>query len=189
MWVVMMAGMMLPSIAPGLFRYAGTNRWSRSRIGAFVGGYLLVWTGFALAATVTQRLLSHGRLLSPMMDLQSPEFSGALLILAGLYQLTPFKRVCLQSCRCEARLASQPESARLSGSFRLGVTNGLCCLGCCWALMLLLFVVGVMNLRWMIALSVLVLLEKAAPIGARSGRMLGLPIIAAGIWILVCSLA
>jgi predicted metal-binding membrane protein len=191
MWVVMMAGMMLPSAAPALLIYAQVVRKSpdggraTAQVYAFGGGYLLVWTVFSLAATVLQRLLSQLLLLSPMMDAQDRRFGGSLLIIAGLYQFTPFKRACLQSCRFPVEFLTRHWKPGVAGGFHLGWMNGLYCLGCCWALMLLLFVGGVMNLWWIAALTVFVLLEKVASFGESGGRFSGLPIIALGLWFLM----
>jgi len=191
MWVVMMAGMMLPSAAPAFLLYASVIRRSPdgartpAHVYAFAGGYLLVWTVFSLAATVLQRLLAGWLLLSPMMDAQDSKFGGALLIAAGVFQFTPMKRACLESCRSPAEFITTHWRAGVAGGFYLGVAHGLFCLGCCWALMLLLFVGGVMNLWWIAALTVFVLLEKLAPFGAQGGRFSGLPICAVGVWCLL----
>jgi predicted metal-binding membrane protein len=188
MWAVMMAGMMLPSAAPTLLLYAGVIRKSpaggraHAHVYAFAGGYLLVWTAFSLLATVLQRLLAHWLVLSPMMEIRGHVIGGALLIIAGLYQLTPFKRTCLNSCRSPAAFIAQHWKRGVAGGFRLGVAHGLFCLGCCWALMLLLFVGGVMNLWWIGALTAFVLLEKLAPLGAQGGRLSGFLIIVMGLW-------
>ena len=188
MWVVMMAGMMLPSAAPTLFLYAGVIRKSpeglsaRAHVYAFAAGYLLVWTAFSLIATVLQRVLADWLLLSPMMEARGRGLGSALLILAGLYQLTPFKRTCLESCRSPVAFIVQHRKPGVAGGFHLGAAHGLYCLGCCWALMLLLFVGGVMNLWWIGALTVFVLLEKLAPLGAQGGRLSGLLMIAMGLW-------
>jgi len=188
MWVVMMTGMMLPSAAPTLFLYASVIRKSpesahtRAHVYAFAGGYLLVWTVFSLIATVLQRVLAQLLLLSPMMEARGRAFSGALLIVAGLYQLTPFKRTCLESCRSPAAFIVQHWQRGVAGGFRLGMAHGFFCVGCCWALMLLLFVGGVMNLWWIGALTVFVLLEKLAPLGAQGGWLSGLLIISMGFW-------
>ncbi len=193
MWVVMMAGMMLPSAAPTLFLYAGVIRKSpeseraRAHVYAFAGGYLLVWTGFSLIATALQCVLAHWLLLSPMMEANGRVFASALLLVAGLYQLTPFKRTCLDSCRSPAAFIAQHWRRGVAGGFQLGVAHGLFCLGCCWALMLLLFVGGVMNLWWIGALTIFVLLEKLAPLGAQGGRLSGFLIVAMGLWNLVGS--
>ncbi len=191
MWVVMMAGMMLPSAAPALLIYAMVVRKSpageraRAHVYAFGGGYLLVWTVFSFAATGLQRWLANLLLLTPMMDASDRRFGGTLLILAGLFQFTPFKRACLQYCRSPAEFLTRHWRPGVAGGFHLGWVHGLYCLGCCWALMLLLFVGGVMNLWWIGALTVFVLLEKVAPFGAWGGRLAGLPIIALGLWFLL----
>lgn len=191
MWVVMMAGMMLPSAAPTLFLYAGVIRKSpeglsaRAHVYAFAAGYLLVWTAFSLIATALQRVLAHWLVLSPMMEARGRGFGSTLLILAGVYQLTPFKRTCLESCRSPAAFIVQHRKRGVAGGFHLGAAHGLYCLGCCWALMLLLFVGGVMNLWWIGALTVFVLLEKLAPLGAQGGRLSGLLMVAMGVWNLV----
>ena len=143
---------------------------------------MLVWTAFSLLATLLQRVLSRLLLLSPMMEARGHVFGAALLIVAGLYQFTQFKRTCLESCRSPAVFIAQHWQRGIAGGFRLGVVHGLFCLGCCWALMLLLFVGGVMNLWWIGALTVFVLLEKLAPLGAQGGRLSGLLIIAMGLW-------
>jgi predicted metal-binding membrane protein len=188
MWTVMMAGMMLPSAAPAVLLYAGVIRKSAAagrvtaHVYAFMGGYLFVWTGYSLLATVLQRLLAHWLLLSPMMEARDRLFGGALLVAAGLYQFTPFKRACLFSCRSPAECLSRHWKSGVRGGFYLGAANGLFCLGCCWALMLLLFVGGVMNLWWIAALTIFVLLEKSAPFGQWGGRVSGLLIAAAGAW-------
>ena len=190
MWVVMMAGMMLPSAAPALLIYAMVVRKSpdgaraRAHVYAFASGYLLVWTLFSLAATVLQRWLANALLLSPMMETQSPVFGGALLVAAGIFQLTPWKRTCLDACRSPAEFIVRHWRAGVGGGFYLGVANGLYCLGCCWALMLLLFVGGVMNLWCIGALTVFVLLEKVAPFGVQGGRLSGVLIFALGAWML-----
>lgn len=188
MWVVMMAGMMLPSAAPTLLLYARVVRSDpaaarpRAQVYGFAGGYLLVWTAFSLLATVLQRVLAHLLLLSSMMEARDRIFGGALLIVAGVYQLTPMKRTCLESCRSPAAFIARHWKRGVAGAFRLGVAHGNHCLGCCWALMLLLFVGGVMNLWWIGALTVFVLLEKVAPLGVQGGRLSGVLMIALGLY-------
>jgi predicted metal-binding membrane protein len=151
---------------------------------SFAAGYILVWTAFSLLATVFQRLLAHWLLLSPMMESRG-WLGGALLIVAGLYQFTPFKRTCLESCRSPAAYIAGHWKRGVAGALRLGTGHGLYCLGCCWALMLLLFVGGVMNLWWIAALTIFVLLEKLAPSGVQGGRLSGLLIMALGVSYLV----
>jgi predicted metal-binding membrane protein len=193
MWTVMMAGMMLPSAAPTLLLYAGVIRKSpdggriHSHVCAFAAGYLLVWTTFSLIATTLQRMLAHWLLLSPMMESRERGLGSGLLILAGAYQLTPFKRRCLESCRSPVAFITQHWKRGVAGGFQLGAAHGLYCLGCCWALMLLLFVGGVMNLWWIGGLTVFVLLEKFAPLGAQGRLYSGLLILAMGLWNLLRS--
>jgi predicted metal-binding membrane protein len=194
MWAVMMGGMMLPSAAPALFLYGGVIRRSadaaraKSHVYAYAGGYLLVWTAYSLLATVMQRLLARWLLITPMMDARDARFGGALLIVAGLYQFTPFKRACLASCRHPVEFIVRHWKPGLWGGFYLGAAQGLHCLGCCWALMMLLFVGGVMNLWWIAALTVFVLLEKVAPFGEKGGRYSGLVIGAVGAWTMISGL-
>ena len=190
MWVVMMIGMMLPSAAPTLLLYAAVVRKSpecasaHSRVYAFATGYLLIWTAFSLLATVLQRLLADWTLLSPMMESRG-WLGGALLILAGIYQLTPFKRSCLQSCRSPAGFIARHWQPGAAGALRLGIAHGIFCLGCCWALMLLLFVGGVMNLWVIAALTFFVLLEKVAPLGVQGGKLSGVLILVLGLFCLL----
>lgn len=188
MWVVMMVGMMLPSAAPILFLYAGVIRKSAesgsvsTRVYSFGGGYLLAWAAFSLLATVLQLLLSTWLLLNPMMETRSHIFSGALLLVAGVYQFTPYKRTCLNTCRSPVVFLTQHWKPGLRGAFELGWQHGLYCLGCCWALMLLLFVGGVMNLWWVGAITVFVLLEKLASVGAQGGKLSGALLAGLGLW-------
>ena len=190
MWAVMMIGMMLPSAAPTLLLYAVIIRKSpdctraRAHVYAFASGYLLVWTAFSLVATILQRLLAHWTLLSPMMESRG-WLGGVLLVVAGIYQLTPFKGSCLQSCRSPAAFIAGHWQHGISGALRLGIAHGIFCLGCCWALMLLLFVGGVMNLWVIAALTFFVLLEKVAPLGVRGGQLSGLLILALGLFYLI----
>ncbi len=188
MWAAMMAGMMLPSAAPALMIYAAVIRRSpdgdraAAHVYAFAGGYLLVWTAFSVAATVMQRVFAEALLISPMMESRDPLFGGVLLIAAGIYQFAPYKRACLNACRSPAEFLTRHWRAGVAGGFYLGIANGLYCLGCCWALMLLLFVGGVMNLWWIAALTIFVLLEKVAPRGAQGGRLSGVLLAGMGIW-------
>lgn len=188
MWAIMMVGMMLPSAAPALLLYACVIRRSpagdrtAAHVHAFAGGYLLVWTVFSLGATLLQRMFADFLLLSPLMESESRVFSAVLLLVAGIYQLTPFKRMCLNTCRSPAEFLTRHWKRGITGGFYLGVANGLFCLGCCWALMLLLFVGGVMNLWWIAALTVFVLVEKVAPFGVQGGRLSGSLIFALGVW-------
>ncbi|MBI3050118.1 MAG: DUF2182 domain-containing protein [Acidobacteria bacterium] len=191
MWGVMMAGMMLPSVSPMLLLYAGLARRGPdagsavARVSAMTAGYVVVWLLFSLGATLLQRALSGLLVITPMMETASPSAGGLLLLAAGVYQLTPLKATCLQACRSPLSFIMQHWRAGTLGAFRMGVDHGRYCLGCCWALMLLLFVGGVMNL-WVIgALMVFVLIEKFAPFGAHSARIAGVALIGLGLWMFV----
>ena len=190
MWTVMMAGMMLPSAAPTLLLYTMVVRSHDAthaplRAWSFLGGYLLVWTGFSLAATLLQLLLGVPLYLSPMMQLRGQVLSGTLVLLAGAYQLTPAKRSCLTTCRTPAAFLARYYRPGNRAAFSLGLRHGAWCVGCCWALMLLLFVAGVMNLVAITAITVFVLLEKSMPLGAQGGRLSGLLLIACGTLLLL----
>ena len=188
MWVVMMIGMMLPSAAPTLLLYAAVVRTSAPgaqvslQVYSFGAGYLLVWALFSVVATVLQQFLSEALLLSPMMELQNRTWAGALLAIAGVYQFAPLKKTCLNSCRSPVKFITQHWRAGSAGALRMGVAHGLYCLGCCWALMLLLFVGGVMNLWVIAAITLFVLLEKIAPRGAQGGRLSGALLVLLGLW-------
>jgi predicted metal-binding membrane protein len=191
MWAVMMVGMMLPSAAPLVLMYgaAARRRGSGARatesIYALAAGYITVWALFSVVATASQRLLSAWFILSPMMTLTIPAAGAGLLLVAGLYQLTPLKRICLQHCRSPFNVLIHRWREGTAGAFRMGLDHGAHCLGCCWALMLLLFVGGVMNLAVIAALTVFVAFEKLSPFGIHSARMSGALLIAAGVWMLL----
>jgi predicted metal-binding membrane protein len=181
MWAVMMTGMMLPSAAPAVFHYASVVRSNGegervlTRVLAFAAGYLVVWTIFSLMVTALQLGLTKASLLSPMMELRGRWLGGGLVLIAGAYQLTPWKRKCLECCRCPIDHA---------GALQSGMRNGISCLGCCWALMLLLFVGGVMNLWCLTALTIFVALEKLTAHRRQGARLSGVLLLAAGVWIL-----
>src|ERR687894_1292234 len=171
MWAVMMVGMMLPAAAPMVLFFAAFARRSREQghrvapVGTFVAGYLAVWSAFALLATSLQWGLDRAALLSPHMAAVSPVLGGAILIAAGLYQWTPLKDACLGLCRSPVAFVMGHWRPGTAGAFRMGVEHGALCVGCCWALMALLFVGGVMNLLWVAAITAAVLAEKLAPRG------------------------
>jgi predicted metal-binding membrane protein len=146
----------------------------------FVAGYLTVWALFSVAATGVQNGLDRLALLSPSMVSASPYLGGALLIVAGLYELTALKDACLAHCRAPAHFISQHWRGGATGAFRMGLGLGSYCLGCCWVLMGLLFVGGVMNLLWIAALAVFILLEKTLPFAKTGGRVIGAAMIVAG---------
>ena len=191
MWTVMMAGMMLPSAAPTLLLYASVARRgpdraaARQRIYVLTAGYLGIWVLFSAAATLVQRALGALLILSPMMRLENRAVSGAVLLLAGVYQLTPLKQQCLISCRSPLSFIMQHWRPGTRGAFRLGIMHGWYCLGCCWALMLLLFAGGVMNLVVIAALTIFVLLEKLLPFGVYASRISGAALVGLGVWMFV----
>jgi predicted metal-binding membrane protein len=190
MWIVMMIGMMLPSVAPLLLIYAGVLRSSPEgpraalRVYAMAGGYLLVWVAFSLAATGLQRVLGE-TVLTPMMTMRSSAAAAVLLLAAAVYQLTPIKEVCLNSCRSPISFIMRRMRLDAAGAFRLGVEHGVYCVGCCWALMLLLFAGGIMNLWTITALMLVVLLEKVAPFGVRTRLVNAAGLVAVAVWFLV----
>ena len=192
MWVVMMIGMMVPSATPMILVHARVVRQGAApgkplaATAWFVGGYLLAWTLFSFAATVGQWALERFSLLTPAMAASSGVFGGAVLSAAGLYQWTPLKETCLSQCQAPMAFILRHGGPRstATGSLILGLRHGGYCVGCCWALMLLLFVLGVMNLLWIAALAVLVLLEKVLPFGRAVARLCGLLFVALGGWML-----
>ena len=190
MWWVMMVAMMLPSAAPMVLLFAAISRKERERggvpaaAGFFVTGYLLAWGGFSLVAVVLQWALEHLALLSPMMATTSVGLGAALLIAAGIYQLTPLKQACLRHCRSPVAFLAGHWRPGAAGAIRMGLAHGLFCLGCCWVLMALLFYGGVMNLWWIGGLALYVLIEKLAPAGPNIGRFTGLVLILWGLWLM-----
>ena len=190
MWAIMMVGMMTPSVTPALLLFAGLNRQRRAAARpfvptfAFLFGYLLVWILFSLAATLLQAWLHRAALLSPAMVSRSPLLGGALLIGTGIYQLLPFKSACLRHCRSPLDLFLTRWREGTRGAIQMGFSHGLSCAGCCWLLMLLLFVAGVMNLLWVAAITLFVLLEKVVPT-AWISRISGVALAAWGVWMLV----
>ena len=188
MWAVMMIGMMTPSAAPMILIYTQVARQANT-LGKpfasafwFAGGYLIAWSGFAALATGAQYTLERAALLSPTMVSSNRWLGGLLLIAVGLYQWVPVKNACLIQCRAPLSFvqAHGGFQSTTAGSVRLGLLHGAYCIGCCWALMALLFVVGVMNILWIAGLMILVLAEKALPGGPYLGRAAGLVAIVAG---------
>ena len=169
MWAIMMVGMMLPSATPMILLFATVNRRRRSQGQAvtppliFALGYLATWSVFSLVATFLQWGLHRAGLLSPMMTTTSAVLGGVTLVAAGVYQWTPLKTTCLRHCQSPLHFISAHWRNGASGAFRMGWTHGRYCLGCCWVLMCLLFVGGVMNLLWIAGLAVFVLIEKVWP--------------------------
>ncbi len=186
MWAVMMVGMMLPSAAPTTLVYAAVARKAARQgtpvapTAAFVAGYVAIWTLFSVWATLAQWALDRAALLSSMTMTASPKLGAAFLVAAGIYQLTPYKDVCLTHCRAPAHFIAEHWRPGALGAFRLGLVHGAWCLGCCWLLMGLLFFGGVMNLVWIAAITLFVLLEKVLPLGHSGGRLAGGAMILAG---------
>jgi predicted metal-binding membrane protein len=190
MWWAMMAAMMLPSAAPILLLFARINRKEKAAgrpfipTGIFAAGYLVAWGSFSAFATGLQWALQQGGVLSPMMATTSYWLGGAILLAAGMWQLTPIKGMCLRHCRSPMGFLVQSWRPGRGGAFRMGLEHGSFCLGCCWFLMGLLFFGGIMNLFWIIGLAALVLLEKTVPMGSWIGRIVGVGIAAWGVLLL-----
>jgi predicted metal-binding membrane protein len=187
MWAVMMVAMMVPTAVPMTLVYAAVAR-TAARIDnpvaptfVFVAGYLAMWGLFSVAATAAQRSLDQLALLSPTMTSASPVLGSSLLIAAGAYELSPYKRACLAHCRAPAHFISHHWRGGHSGAFRMGLALGAYCVGCCWILMGLLFVGGVMNLLWVATIAAFVLLEKTVPFGETGARVVGAAMILIGL--------
>ena len=191
MWSVMMVGMMTPSVAPMVLLYTSVGRKAAeggapfAATGWFFAGYIAAWIGFSAFATLAQRALTALALLTPMLATASAVVGGALLVAVGIYQWTPLKDTCLRSCQAPLGFLTAHGGFRrdVLGAFRLGAAHGAYCLGCCFALMALLFVGGIMNLLWIAGLTILILFEKIVP-GRLISRISGALIGAAGIWLL-----
>jgi predicted metal-binding membrane protein len=188
MRAVMMVAMMTPSATPMILTFCRIHRRryeQRDPIVAtsvFLAGYLVVWSVFSAVATVAQWRLHHAALLSSMMVSNSPLFGGMLLIGAGVFQFTPIKNACLTHCRSPIGFFMTEWREGTRGAFYMGVHHGIYCVGCCWLLMALLFVAGVMNLLWVAVIAAYVFVEKIVPAGNWVGRAVGLCTIAAGVW-------
>jgi predicted metal-binding membrane protein len=194
MWSVMMVGMMLPTAMPMTLIYMSVVRKAKED-GAvvaptlvFIAGYLGVWGLFSVVATGAQWALESAALLSPMMVSTSPVLGAGLLVLAGAYQLTPAKHACLSHCHSPVHFIAHHWRPGTLGALRMGASHGLYCLGCCWALMLLLFVGGVMNLLWIAAIAFFVLAEKLLPYGRVPSWVAGAAMMGAGVVLAVRAL-
>jgi len=187
MWAVMMVAMMLPSAAPvillvlAMLRRRGDAGALRSAL-AFVAGYLLAWTAFSAFAALLQLELHRTAVMPMDMRLRPGIASAAVLLLAGVFQWTPLKHACLRHCRSPFDALARYWREGSAGALVAGMRHGSYCVGCCWVLMLVLLVVGVMNLAWVAALAAVVLLEKATPLGPLVGRATGVAFIAWGAW-------
>jgi predicted metal-binding membrane protein len=193
MWAGMMVAMMLPSAMPMILTFATVSRNRRRQerpyvpVTIFVAGYVTIWTGFSVLAAIAQWLLHRQALLSSSMASRSAWLGGILLLAAGVFQFTPLKHACLIQCRAPFDFIMTRWREGSLGAFRMGVEHGLFCTGCCWALMGLLFVAGVMNILWIAALSLLVGLEKLLPRGLWLSSATGVILTAWGAWLIAGS--
>jgi predicted metal-binding membrane protein len=191
MWSVMMVAMMAPAAAPTVLMFARMNRAKRveaslhHETASFVAGYLTLWTGYSLAASLLQWALHSVGLVSANMSFSSEILSGGVLIGAGIYQWTPLKNACLSHCRTPLSFLMTRWREGTAGALRMGLEHGTHCVLCCWMLMLLLLVAGLMNLLWMGAITALVLVEKLTPDIPWITRISGGLLIGWGLWILL----
>ncbi len=191
MWTVMMAAMMIPSVSQMVLLYARTMRMRGhgggvvKLTGVFVLGYLTSWTGFSLLAALAQWGLHEAALISPMMVSTSHLLGGAILIAAGVFQWTPLKHACLSHCRSPLGFLMTEWREGTRGAFVMGLRHGTYCVGCCWLLMAVLFVTGVMNLLWVAIIAAFVLIEKLAPSGQWVARTAGVLLAGYGLWMAI----
>jgi len=191
MWSIMMIAMMVPSVTPMVMMFTMINRKRLESdrrdllpIGIFVAGYLVAWAIFSVGVSVAQWGLHAATLLSPMMTSTTPILGGILLIAGGIYQWTPLKYACLVHCRTPMSFLMTSWRPGRRGALIMGLHHGLFCVGCCWVLMALLFVAGVMNVLWVGAIAAFVFIEKVMPRGDIIGRITGVLLVAAGLWVL-----
>jgi len=194
MWGAMTLAMMLPSAAPMILTYAEiadtAARKDEPVVSPFTiaAGYTVVWFGFAAAATLAQFALTQAALLDPSMASASGLFSGAIFIAAGVYQFSALKHACLTQCQHPFPFFFANWSTTPRGVFKLGVRQGLFCLGCCWAMMLVMFAVGVMNVVWMAALGIVMTVEKIGT-GRKFTYAVGVALIGIGIAVIATAVA
>jgi len=192
MWSVMMIGMMIPSASPMILVFSKVNRQKKASgspyggTGIFVAGYIIIWSAFSVLATMVNFILHSNALLSGMMGhSDSMLLGGFLLVIAGIFQWTPWKDSCLSKCRTPMGFLITEWRDGSKGALVMGLKHGAYCVGCCWLIMALLFVLGVMNLVWIAALSVFVLVEKIVPNGLWIGRVSGLALIVWGLILII----
>ena len=194
MWAEMMIAMMIPSAAPMILTFALVQRKRREQerpfvsAGLFLLGYLIVWTGFSALAALGQWFLHARALLSPMMVSTSSLLGGVLLVAAGVFQWTPLKHACLNHCRFPLSFLMTDWREGKAGALLMGLKHGAYCTGCCWFLMALLFVAGVMNMWWVGIITLFVLVEKVVPRGLLVGRIAGVALAAWGVWMMLAKL-
>ncbi|HEX7558149.1 MAG TPA: DUF2182 domain-containing protein [Usitatibacter sp.] len=188
MWMVMMAGMMIPSATPAILLFSALRRHTGANASRdtalFAAGYLVAWSAFSLAATALQWALTGTALLSGAMASEGGTLAGALFIVAGAYQFSPLKTACLMKCRAPASFLVEHRRDGALGPLVMGMDHGLYCVGCCGPLMVLLFAFGVMNLLWVAALSAFVFAEKLFPGGRRLGQIGGAVMLGLGLLLL-----
>jgi predicted metal-binding membrane protein len=186
MWTVMMVAMMVPSAAPMILSFLTVNRRRQAAhrpfvpVTIFLLGYLAVWTAFSAAATLAEWGLHQAAMLSTSMTATSTALNGGLLIAAGVFQWTPMKRACLKGCRSPLSFLMSEWRDGAAGAFVMGLRHGANCVGCCWFLMALLFVAGVMNLLWVAVIALFVMVEKISPKGELIARIAGIGLMIAG---------
>jgi predicted metal-binding membrane protein len=186
MWTVMMVAMMVPSAAPMILAFLTVNQRRRAAdrpfvpVAIFLFGYLAVWTAFSALATFAEWGLHQAAMLSTTMTATSTALNGGLLIAAGVFQWTPLKRTCLKGCRSPVSFLMSEWREGTAGAFVMGLRHGAYCLGCCWILMALLFVAGVMNLLWVAVIALFVMAEKTLSKGELVAQVAGLGLIIAG---------
>ena len=188
MWIVMMVAMMLPTAAPMILTYASLSRRQkpgsrvRTSVPALVLGYLAAWLSFSVLAAILDRVLQQASWISSAGQSQSLFLSGGLLILAGVFQWTPLKTACLSACRSPLALMLTEWREGTWGAFRMGLRHGWFCVGCCWALMGLMWVAGMLNLLWLAALTLYMLAEKILPGAERWSRWVGVAAVFVGLY-------
>ncbi len=192
MWWMMMIAMMTPSAAPTLLLFAAMKRHGKDKLnaayysGLLLAGYLLIWALFSIIATCLHwGLETLGLISSTMMTVSSGLLAGLTLLCAGLYQFSELKNTCLKQCRSPAYFLSENNRPGAFGAFKMGAHHGVYCLGCCWALMALLFVGGIMNLYWIVGLALYVLAEKILPFGELISKVIGIILIFTGIYVIL----
>ncbi len=190
-WVSMMVAMMFPAVAPvvSLFATISSKRRAANQPAAptwmFLIGYLFVWSLFGIGAYLLSLVIPAIGMMAGGLRVDSPVAAGVVLIVAGLYQLTPLKHVCLRHCRSPLSVILHGWHDGYGGAFRMGFKHGAYCLGCCWGLMLVLFAVGLMNLVWMVLLTIAIFIEKVFSQGPLISRVIALALVIFGIYILV----
>jgi predicted metal-binding membrane protein len=196
MWWIMMIAMMTPSAAPTLLLFAALRRHGDHAqsasldTGKFLAGYLMAWAGFSIVATAAQWVAQRNGLVSPqLMTINSRLIAGAILVAAGGYQFSSLKNACLKHCRSPAQFLIEHRRSGALGPLKMGAHHGVFCLGCCWGLMALLFVGGIMNLYWIVGLALYVLLEKWGPYGNLISRIAGFGLILFGLSLAVSTLS